>query len=150
MHRILAAVDFSDSTPQVLAASADMARTEKAELAILHTMPLSVPMAGMAWSGGAYSPAAVEIDRVEFQSSLGKLHEMAEANGVPDADCMCQCGSAAEQIRETAERIHADLIVLGSHRHGRLFHSMFGSVRDALVSSAPCPVLVVPPATQPS
>jgi nucleotide-binding universal stress UspA family protein len=150
MHRILVAVDFSDSTPQVLAASADMARTEKAELAILHTMPLSVPMAGMAWSGGAFSPAIMEGDRVDFQSSLGKLREMADASGVPDAECMCERGSAAEQIRETAKRIHADLIVLGSHRHGRLFHSMFGSVRDSLLSSAPCPVLVIPPSTQPS
>jgi nucleotide-binding universal stress UspA family protein len=150
MHRILAAVDFSDSTPQVLAASADMARAERADLAILHTMPLSVPMAGMAWSGGAYSPTMMEIDRVELQSSLGKLHEMADASGVPDADCMCQRGSAADQIRETAERIHADLIVLGSHRHGRLFHTMFGSVRDDLLSSAPCPVLVLPPKTKPS
>ncbi len=150
MHRILAAVDFSDSTPQVLAASAEMARTERADLAILHTMPPSAPMAGMAWSGGAYSPAIMEVDRYELRSSLGKLHAMAEASGVPDVDCMCRRGSAAEQIRETAERIHADLIVLGSHHHGRLFHTMFGSVRDALLSSAPCPVLVLPPASKPS
>jgi len=150
MHRILAAVDFSDSTLPVLQASAELARVENADLSVLYAMPNPTPITGIPWSGGAYSASAIDEDRVEYKTSLGRLHTMVEANGVANADCLCERGPAVERIREAAQRIHADLIVLGSHNHGRLFHTMFGSVREALLASAPCPVMVIPPHTSPS
>jgi nucleotide-binding universal stress UspA family protein len=47
----------------------------------------------------------------------------------------------------------ADLLVLGSHGHGRLFHAVLGSVAEQCVRAAVCPVVVVPvprPATEPT
>ncbi|WIM92954.1 universal stress protein [Actinoplanes oblitus] len=38
----------------------------------------------------------------------------------------------------------ADLLVLGSHGHGRLRHSVLGSVSEAVIRKATCPVVVVP------
>src|SRR5436190_6887726 len=38
----------------------------------------------------------------------------------------------------------ADLLVLGSHGHGRLYHAVLGSVAEACVRAATCPVVVVP------
>lgn len=38
----------------------------------------------------------------------------------------------------------ADLLVLGSHGHSRLFHAVLGSVSEACVRAAVCPVVVVP------
>jgi nucleotide-binding universal stress UspA family protein len=38
----------------------------------------------------------------------------------------------------------ADILVLGSHGHGRLFHAALGSTADAVVRTAPCPVVIVP------
>jgi nucleotide-binding universal stress UspA family protein len=38
----------------------------------------------------------------------------------------------------------AQLLVLGSHGHSRLFHTALGSTADAVVRSAPCPVVIVP------
>jgi nucleotide-binding universal stress UspA family protein len=51
-------------------------------------------------------------------------------------------GAAPEVLADTAAG--ADLLVLGSHGHGRLFHAVLGSVADACVRTAPCPVVVVP------
>lgn len=144
MHRILAAVDLSDSTPSVLLASAELARMESAGLSILYVMPVATPINAVAWSGGVYLVSPMGDDQADYEMSLGLLHQIVEANGLANADCLCERGSAVERIREVAERTHADLIVLGSHGHGRLFHTMFGSVREALLSAAPCPVMVVP------
>ena len=39
---------------------------------------------------------------------------------------------------------HADLLVLGSHGHGRLFHAVLGSVAESCIRTATAPVVVVP------
>jgi nucleotide-binding universal stress UspA family protein len=38
----------------------------------------------------------------------------------------------------------ADLLVLGSHGHGRLHHVALGSVSESCIREATCPVVVVP------
>lgn len=51
-------------------------------------------------------------------------------------------GGAADALLDTAR--DADLLVLGSHGHGRLFHAILGSVAERCVRDAACPVVVVP------
>jgi nucleotide-binding universal stress UspA family protein len=38
----------------------------------------------------------------------------------------------------------ADLLVLGSHGHSRLFHAVLGSVAEACIRQSACPVVVIP------
>ncbi len=38
----------------------------------------------------------------------------------------------------------ADLLVLGSHGHSRMYHAVLGSVAEACIRMATCPVLVIP------
>jgi nucleotide-binding universal stress UspA family protein len=52
-------------------------------------------------------------------------------------------GRAAEEIVEVAEEIDAGLIVMGSRGHGRLRRALMGSVSDAVVRHAHCPVTIV-------
>jgi nucleotide-binding universal stress UspA family protein len=51
-------------------------------------------------------------------------------------------GRPAEVLTRAAAG--ADLLVLGSHGHGRLFHAVLGSVAEECVRAAVCPVVVVP------
>ena len=51
-------------------------------------------------------------------------------------------GAPAEVLTEAAA--DADLLVLGSHGHGRLFHAVLGSVAGQCVRAAVCPVVVIP------
>jgi nucleotide-binding universal stress UspA family protein len=49
----------------------------------------------------------------------------------------------ADRIVEAAKRWEADLIVMGTHgRHG-IQHLVLGSVAEAVIRSAPVPVLLV-------
>ena len=40
--------------------------------------------------------------------------------------------------------VDADMLVLGSHGHSEAFHAVLGSVADACVRGATCPVVVIP------
>jgi nucleotide-binding universal stress UspA family protein len=51
-------------------------------------------------------------------------------------------GAPAHVLTRTADQ--ADLLVLGSHGHGRVFHAVLGSVADQCVRAAACPVLIIP------
>jgi nucleotide-binding universal stress UspA family protein len=51
-------------------------------------------------------------------------------------------GRAAVALTNAARR--ADLLVLGSHGHSRLRHTVLGSVSEECIRLATCPVLVVP------
>jgi nucleotide-binding universal stress UspA family protein len=51
-------------------------------------------------------------------------------------------GTAAEVLLDSAHG--ADLLVVGSHGHGRLYHAVLGSVAEACVRGGVCPVVVVP------
>jgi nucleotide-binding universal stress UspA family protein len=53
-------------------------------------------------------------------------------------------GSAADVLGRAAD--DADLLVLGDHGHGPLYHAVLGSVTEACVRSAICPVVVIPTA----
>jgi nucleotide-binding universal stress UspA family protein len=53
-------------------------------------------------------------------------------------------GPAAEVLGRAAD--DADLLVLGDHGHGPLYHAVLGSVTEACIRSAICPVVVIPTA----
>jgi nucleotide-binding universal stress UspA family protein len=51
-------------------------------------------------------------------------------------------GGPAQVLTRAAQ--DADMLVLGSHGHGRLYHAVMGSVAHECIRYATCPVLIVP------
>lgn len=60
----------------------------------------------------------------------------------PDITRKVVQGRPADALLQAAEG--ADLLVVGSHGHGRLRHVTMGSVSEACMQKATCPVVVVP------
>ncbi len=54
-------------------------------------------------------------------------------------------GSPAEQITELALELDADLVVVGTHGRRGIRRMLLGSVAEAVIRLAPCPVYVVRP-----
>ena len=57
-------------------------------------------------------------------------------------------GDPGESIVSAAEAEGADLVVVGTHGRGTIGRLLLGSVSDHVVRNAPCPVLVVRPASR--
>ena len=58
-------------------------------------------------------------------------------------DFILRTGDPRDMILQTAKEIHADLIVIGTHGRRGISRFLLGSVAEAIVRSAPCPVLTV-------
>jgi nucleotide-binding universal stress UspA family protein len=78
-----------------------------------------------------------------------KLQELANAladRGL-DARALFVAGQrTVGKILEEADRLDADLIVLGSHGHGRVYDLLVGSTCEGVLRHASIPVLIVPSA----
>jgi len=120
-RRILAAVDFSPPTADVLAAAEIFARAFEAQLDLLHVLPLR------------------EMDAHAAQAQLDAC--------LPDARVasrrVTRAITAELGILEAAKQGGANLIVVGTHGRTGLPHIRLGSVAARVVELAPVPVLAV-------
>lgn len=78
-----------------------------------------------------YTAQAAEIIRKYF--SLDKIDLTTET----------KMGIVAREILDAARDWYADLLVVGSHGRGFWGRTMIGSVSDAVIHNASCPVLLV-------
>lgn len=143
MNSILVPVDLSDSTPRVLRAAEEMAAAFRCKVNVLHVFSHEMMAAGNEFG---VVPAANEIVDSELRrrrTELEAVTRQLSERGV-DASPVFVEGSPVECIAEQARRLSADLIIVGSHGHGALYHLLLGSVTTGVLRSVHCPVVVVP------
>lgn len=75
---------------------------------------------------------------------LARAEQRARCAGLTDVQRHEGWGDPAEVIIQTAERLHADSIVMGRRGRGRLAGLLLGSVSQKVATLAPCVVIVVP------
>jgi len=149
---LLVGVDFSDLADRALhEAFAYASQRANAEVHVLSVLPVAGKDPGYAIS--VY--AALE-ERPILESALERLaSHVAKQREVfrlahPEAQLMFRLSShafidtAAHGIVELASVIGADLIVIGTHNRKGLERLLLGSVAEATVRNARCPVLVIP------
>jgi nucleotide-binding universal stress UspA family protein len=75
-----------------------------------------------------------------------QLHEAEQPRGdcFPMSVVIREGASPADEILREAQKIRADLIVLGTHGRRGFDRLRLGSTAEAIVRTAPCPVITVP------
>jgi nucleotide-binding universal stress UspA family protein len=107
---------------------------------------LHVKEHGLPGAVYAYEPPArlTEADRASIEGQLRALVPSdAAACGITTHVSIIDGGRTAESIVQAAERLHVDVISLGSHGRGGVGRAVLGSVSDEVVRRAHHPVLVV-------
>lgn len=141
--KILAAVDFSPVTEQVLATLAQMAAALPTQVWLVYVAPPDP-----AFVGYGTGPDVVRGQvAVELHASHQKLQQLAErlrSQAIDTTALQLQGPTVATVIAE-GERLDAALIVLGSHGHGAVYNMLVGSVAEGIVRASKVPVLLVPP-----
>ena len=106
-----------------------------------------VAVTAWSWDGLEFGPVTA-TNPAEARERAGRLlddeiHALITRHGshLPVASEVVE-GSASDVLAEAART--ADLLVLGSHGHSRVRHTVLGSVSEACVRKAACPVVVIP------
>lgn len=132
--RLCCPVDHSEPAEAGLRVAADLCARLDLELVLLH-----------ADAAAKVAEEPQPAERAEEQ--LGAWKAMAEGLGVPRVT-VARTGGAPEvapevAIVEFATHGAIDLIVMGTHGRVDREHMLTGSVAEAVVRNAPCPVLTV-------
>lgn len=134
---ILVAVELIKKTDAELLDHAErMAKEAGARVTLVH----AVEYIG---SYGAYGIAAgFEIEKTLIDSASKEMSLLGKRIGIPESKQVIKIGNAKFVILEEAEKIKADLIVVGSHgRHG--IRALLGSTANGVLHGAVCDVLAV-------
>ncbi|MFZ0132892.1 MAG: universal stress protein [Desulfobacterales bacterium] len=142
LKNILVAIDFSEATPEVIATAIMLSDTHSSKFWVVYAND-SAPFLLSSESGDSPGPVNLDPQNTEVEVGLEKIKAQLSLAHVA-AEFVLLDGPAAENILEKAREIDADLIVIGSQRHGRFYRMLFGDTGDELTRNAPCPVLVVP------
>lgn len=138
-RRILAPVDFSDSSVRALRHAVDLAAESGGSLTILHVVP-----ADYGWLGIGGEELR-DLDKSLQRQAVHRLRALAEANVRPgvETNLEVRLGRPAEEIVAAATELKCDLIVLSTHGHTGLDRYLIGSVADRVARVAPCPVFLM-------
>lgn len=132
---ILHATDFSERSDYAFRVACALARDYQARLIVLHVLPTTVV---------GYPDGIILTQPEEYRAEARrKLQEMQPSHPSVALERMLGDGDAATTIVDTAGNKQCDLIVMGTHGWSGLTRLLMGSVAEAVVRRATCPVLTV-------
>jgi nucleotide-binding universal stress UspA family protein len=140
IRRILCPIDFSDSSARALNLASSIARWYSARLEVLSVFPTVSVMDLPPRELDDSTRARIVADLQRFTARLP-----------PDVTVETKVEAASEVDREIvleARELPADLLVMGTHGRSGFRRMLLGSVTERVLRDPPCPVLVVPPATE--
>jgi nucleotide-binding universal stress UspA family protein len=135
---IVVALDGSEDSQQAVPVAMELARRDGSRIVFAH---IEQDVAG---KGVGPIPATED----EIQAEIRKQAEALSSEGIDATVEMrsVMLGGPARPIADIAREANADLIVTGTRGHSAPAGVLLGSVTQRLLHTAPCPVLVVPPA----
>lgn len=131
--RILFPTDFSHTGDAALEMATSLARGQDATLVIVHVQePPRVYGEGDMYYG-MLNPPPAELERM--------LSEVLPSDPQVAFEHHLVTGDPARGIVRLAKSEHVDMIVMGTHGRSGLTRLLMGSVAEAVVRRATCPVL---------
>jgi nucleotide-binding universal stress UspA family protein len=147
MKSILVPVDFSDVTLKVVKAAVYLAKPFQSQITLMHVAWTEPAPEIIDFGAGPNLVPPPVVDDQEIidakKKKLVELEELVTSVGLTATTIELQ-GPPVEQILAQAETARVDLIVIGSHHHGALYHLFEGGVTEGILGRARCPVLIVP------
>lgn len=157
VDKILCCIAMSNATEEVMLRTLHEAEAHNATVNILHVIP--------AFDAAMATPIASFMGDEKFQQLLDEHKEEAvaaikkEIIELKDRIIVEHLDESVDRIREIhvyegdpeleilhmAEKLEADMIVLGTHTKGITHYTFMGSVAKKVIKRTRVPVLVVPP-----
>ncbi|MCA9143942.1 MAG: universal stress protein [Planctomycetaceae bacterium] len=131
--KILFPTDFSHTGDAALALATSLARDTGATLLIVHVEEPPTAYGGGELYYGIPEPATEDLRKM--------LHKVEPTDPAVPYEHRLVTGDPANAVVRLAEEEGVDMIVLGTHGRTGLSRLLMGSVAEAIVRRAKCPVL---------
>ncbi len=137
-RKILIAIDSEPVAAHAAEVGSELARSLGANVALIYAVD---PTLAAAPESGI---AASELVALAEQEGKRLLAGFRERLALPASTLeFVEVGQPAPTIVNAAKAWPADIIVIGSHGRGGVQRALVGSVAEAVMRHAPCPVLVI-------
>jgi nucleotide-binding universal stress UspA family protein len=148
--KLLVAVDFSEFADKIIAEAEKLAKYLQAKVYLLHVLPPPSPIIDVTPDAATLQPPELPFEIDHFSA----LSDSASEKLLSITDRFQKCGidttiiishnDEIVAIIDESEKNKVDMIMLGSHGHGALYHLLIGSVSEGVIRKASCPVIIVP------
>lgn len=136
---ILCPIDFDDNSMAALAHARRLAIDMGATLHLMHVLPILPMLANEGVELAADQAAEADAQRRLKDIARRKLSRIKSAIHTR----VSFVSDVPKTILAAARDLNADLIVMATHGRGGFKHLFFGSVAEAVVRNATCPVLTL-------
>lgn len=138
MQRILFATDGSEYSEAALREAMSLAKTCGSTLYAICVVEVNPEYASIA-------PSVIEKEERDARELLDMVRQCAQKENVACETIVHEGEDPAHFIVEEAEKLPADMIVMGKHgRRKKLRKLLIGSVTERVLAHAPCKVLIIP------
>jgi nucleotide-binding universal stress UspA family protein len=142
LKNVLHPTDFSENSEPALKYACSVAIQFNADLHLINVVQdfsLLIPVVTLG-----FPPDYYQKQLQHANETLAELPQRVISHSGNVIRNVCEGKPVAEIIRYTKENA-IDMIVMGTHGYTGLEHAVLGSVAEAVVRHAPCPVLTVRP-----
>ncbi|MFO0662913.1 MAG: universal stress protein [Polyangiaceae bacterium] len=144
---IVAAVDDTETSAEVIKEAALIAHARSADLHIVHAYQSYMPK-------GVYDEE--QVTKIQADNQAQREAHMAKLSAIAGQICNAQRvwghivrGEPAATILGVASAVRSDLIVVGTHDYRGLTRFLLGSISEVVSRKAHCPVMLLRPVSYP-
>lgn len=145
-NRILLAVDESPCSERAINYAKGIVADLKPSLALVTVVPPTSPTSyGVDPLLGQQPIIVPEVSEIQQQSAQNFIDGLAtEFSAASETFTFNRIGDVRDEVLQVAKEWTADLIIVGTNGRTGFDHFLSGSVSEAIIRKATCPVLVIP------
>ena len=145
MKSILVAIEFPVSSKSVLDIAKKFAREFKAKLNVMHSESVDSYINHIISEDNlTFSNNLMLEYRKKYEKLMTDLQKELVAEHI-ESECILVEGPTVDCILSVAKEVKAEMIILGSHEHGKFYHLLMGSTHNLLIKKSEIPILIIPP-----
>lgn len=139
---IMVAVDFNDSIGELMVYADSLAQKFESKVWVLHVADPEPDFVG-------YEPGPQyirDIKAEEYREEHRNLQEVCKnfLSEDVEAEALLIQGSTVETVMSEAQKLHIDLLIVGTHKHSFLHNLLQESVSMELIKKSEIPMLTIP------
>jgi nucleotide-binding universal stress UspA family protein len=142
IKNLLVATDYSDVSKTALHYGRALAHAHGATLHVVNVVEHFFTVTGLEGYIGDAAGLSHDVEQAA-RSRLDAAITDDDRRTLRARGVLLSSDRPAIAIAQYAKDAAIELIVVGTHGHGRLSHLLTGSITERIVQLAPCPVLIV-------